>query len=1094
MKKTLRFILFILLVLGARTPLLASHVMGGEITWRCGNNGGYLFELVFYRDCNGAEVNVITEDLRVWNHPTLTTITLNFISRVDISPSCLQVSGGPPPLDCGTGSGGGNGFGATEKVIYRSNEIQLSGTPPPQGWIFTYENFARSNAITNLSNPSTYGMTLSATMYAVGPNSGCFDNAPQFLQAPYFVSCVGDPFVYNMNAIDPDFDSLFIEFAAPLNHFPQGVFNPPTNPAPVPFDPGFSFTSPTPNNTISPGSIPAQLNAQNGELSFTSTLQGNYVIKIQVSSYRQGQLIAKVEREMQLIVVPCQANNAPQFTAPFSGNSFVTNVDAGTLVNFNMLASDNGFLQNGAPQSVTISATGPMFGSNFTASTGCDIQPCAFTSGLPVSGVGQASVPFTWQTDCNHLANAFGIVAESVPYYFVFRAQDNLCQVPRVSYATVQINVLNPGIIPATDLSCITFSNGSYTLQWNAVSNPQNSFVAYNVYSLQNGLISTINSIGTTSYTIPANQANQDFYIGVVSGCNGSITKFSDTLRPIVLQLLNPNNGTAILQWNAPSASNLGGYFYIHQQVNNGAWVLYDSVPYNSLFYKDTVRICNGTLAYQITYPHGNCVFESNVPSDQFEDMLTPSIPSIEGVGYDPATGNIVLTWNQNNQPDTYGYVIYMVGPGGALVEIDTVWGISNTTYTMAPIPGSTNQFSVAAFDSCLTNSVPVTFQTSGKSPIHQVVYLNGMVNACNQSVYLDWSPYQGWAGVNFDVFTYENGQLTLQFSSSGAGSESWFTTLNMLGGNTYTFYVQANLSNGNSVFSNPFTVTIPLPGSPSFHYLQAASVNGLEVDIRVYVDQNAGTNLVQIEREESPGNFAVIGTATVVNNAAQFTDTQVDVMNRTHRYRSKYIDTCGNVGSPSNTATTILTSGVADNESQINVLSWTPYLGFDVGVDHYEIYRIEPNGNPLLIASVPSTQYLIEDSVDSGPYPGEICYYVEAHELLNNYGIQETCASNLICLYYEPIIFIPNSIIPDGINSVFKPVATNIDPTKFKMTIMNRWSNVVFETADFNEGWNGKYKDKDELVPNDMYIYVMEFYDAAGNQFIKRGEVFVIR
>ena len=166
MKKTLRFILFILLVLGARTPLLASHVMGGEITWRCGNNGGYLFELVFYRDCNGAEVNVITEDLRVWNHPTLTTITLNFISRVDISPSCLQVSGGPPPLDCGTGSGGGNGFGATEKVIYRSNEIQLSGTPPPQGWIFTYENFARSNAITNLSNPSTYGMTLSATMYA----------------------------------------------------------------------------------------------------------------------------------------------------------------------------------------------------------------------------------------------------------------------------------------------------------------------------------------------------------------------------------------------------------------------------------------------------------------------------------------------------------------------------------------------------------------------------------------------------------------------------------------------------------------------------------------------------------------------------------------------------------------------------------------------------------------------------------------------------------------------------------------------------------------------------------------------------------------
>lgn len=1088
-----KFIILILLILGFNQAK-ASHVMGGEITWTCGNNGGFIFELVFYRDCNGAEVNILSEDLRVWNHPTLTNITLSFISRTDISPSCLQVSGGPAPLDCGSGSGGGNGFGATEKVIYRSSEIQISGVPPVQGWIFTYENFARSNAITNLANPSTYGMTLSATMYVVGGATGCFDNSPRFLQAPYFVSCVGDPFVYNMNAIDPDLDSLFIEFAAPLNHFPQGVFNPPTNPAPVPFDPGFSFTSPTPNNAISAGSIPAQLNPQSGELSFTSTLQGNYVVKIQVSSFRQGIRIAKVEREMQLIVVPCQANSAPVISPPFAGSSFVTNVDAGTLVNFNVLASDNGFLQNGAPQSVTLSATGPMFGTNFTSNTGCDIQPCAFTTGLPSTGIGQTNVPFTWQTDCDHLINSFGITAESVPYYFVFKAQDNYCQVPRVTYATVQINVINPGIIQAPQLNCIGFANGNYTLSWPAVNDPQNAFVSYQIFSLQNGLISTLNAINTTTYSIPANQANQDFYLGVVSGCDGSITKFSDTLHPIVLQLTNPGNGTAILQWNNPSTENLGAYYYIHQQVDNGVWVLYDSVPYGTTFYKDTVRICDGILGYQITYPNGGCVFESNTPSDPFEDMLTPTIPTIQGVGFDPATGNIVLTWNQNNQPDTYGYVIYMMGPGGALVEIDTVWGIGNTTYTMAPIPGSTSQYSVAAFDSCLTNAVPVTFQTSGKAPINQWVALAGLVNTCSQSVNLNWSQYQGWAGINFEVYSYENGQLTLLHTTTGAGSNDLSISLNMLGGNSYTFYVQANLSNGNSVYSNPFTVTVPLPGAPEFHYLQAASVNGDKVDVRVFVDQNAGIEFVNVERETSPGVFATVGTATVVNNFAQFTDNEANVHNQTHTYRSRYVDTCGNIGSPSNTATTILATGIADNETQINVLSWTPYLGFEVGVDYYEIYRIDPSGNPQSLGSVPSGQLTFEDSVDAGDYPGEICYKVAAHEILNNYGIQEICASNLICLFYEPIIFIPNSIIPDGINQVFKPVAINIDPTQFKMTIMNRWSNVIFETVDFNEGWNGKYTTKDELVPNDMYIYVMEFYDAAGNQYMKRGEVFVIR
>ena len=1067
----------------------ASHVMGGEITWRCGGNGGYIFELVFYRDCNGAEVNVLSENLRVWNHPTLTNITVNFISRTDISPSCTQVSGGPQPLDCGVGSNGGNGIGANERILYRSSEIMISGTPPSQGWIFTYENFARSNTITNLNNPSTYGMTISATMFAVGGNSGCQDNSPQFQQAPYFVSCVGDPFVYNMNAVDPDQDSLFIEFATPLNNFPQGSFNPPTNPAPVPFDPGFSFNSPTPSAALSPGSIPAQLNPQSGELSFTSTLAGNFVIKIRVSSFRMGQLISRVEREMQLSVVPCQPNNAPVFTPPFAGGSFSTTVDAGSLVNFNVIASDNGFLQNGAGQTVTISATGPMFGSNFTLPTGCGIEPCAFTNGLPASGQGQANVAFTWQTDCDHMINSFGVAAESVPFYFVFKAQDNYCQVPKITYSTVEIILKNPGIIPAPSLNCIGFNNGNYTLSWNAVANPQNSFVSYNVYSLQNGLIATLNSINTTSYSIPEAQANQDFYLGVVSGCNGSILKFSDTLRPLVLQLTNPLNGTAVLQWNAPSSNLSGGQYYIYQQIDNGPWVLYDSVPFGTTFYKDTVRICNGILHYQITYPYNNCVFESNLPSGTFEDMLTPVIPSIQGVGFDPASGNVVLTWNQNSQPDTYGYVIYTLDGNGVLYEIDTVWGINNTSYTYQPSGPGPFTFSVAAFDSCFTNAVPITYQTSGKAPLNRTVLLNGGVNACNQSIDLNWSTYQGWSVSGFEILSWENGTLVPLGNTSALNA-----SVNVVGGNTYTLYVRASLSNGNSVLSNPFTFVVPLPGQPAYHYLTAASVNGTDVNIGVYVDQNAGIQQVQIEKETSPGNFSVIGTANVNANYASYADIGADVQNQTNTYRSRYIDTCGTVGQASNTATTILCQGFAKSEQQINTLNWTPYLGFEVGVDHYEVYREDAGGALTLIATLPPGQFSFEDSVNSGDFPGQICYVVEAHEILNNYGIQEQSRSNEICLIYPPIIHIPNSIVPDGINTVFKPVAINVDPTKFSMTIMNRWSNIVFQTSDFNQGWNGKYGSKDELVPNDMYIYVMEFYDAAGNQYIKRGEVYVIR
>jgi hypothetical protein len=198
-----RFYLFFLLLISFSFRGNASHVLGGDITWQC-QGGDYVFQLTFYRDCNGGIVNPVSETIDVWGHPTLTSITLNFQSRTDISPLCTQVAGGPTPLDCGTGQGGGNGIGAIEKIIYVSDPVSISGTPPATGWVFTYQNFARNGNIVNLIDPDTKGLTLTSKMYAV-PNSagGCVDNSPQFLQDPYFVSCAGDPYRFVWNIVCP---------------------------------------------------------------------------------------------------------------------------------------------------------------------------------------------------------------------------------------------------------------------------------------------------------------------------------------------------------------------------------------------------------------------------------------------------------------------------------------------------------------------------------------------------------------------------------------------------------------------------------------------------------------------------------------------------------------------------------------------------------------------------------------------------------------------------------------------------------------------------------------------------------------------------
>ncbi len=1075
----------------------ASHVMGGEITWKCSGNNSYIFELIFYRDCNGAEINTASEALRVWNHPSLTTLNLAYISREDISPSCTAVSGGPLPLDCGSGTSGGNGIGAIERITYRSNPITLSGTPPSQGWIFTYENFSRSNSLTNITSPASYGITLAAKMFALNQNSTCVDNSPVFMQAPYFVSCAGSNYRYNMNAIDPDLDSLYIDFGIPYNNFPTGSYNPPLNPIPVPFEPGFSALSPTPNASMNAANIPAQINHQNGEITFNSSTIGNFAVKVSVKSYRQGILISEVEREMQLVITACtSANNAPIFSAPFSSGSFITTVNAGDLVNLNLIANDLDLLQDGSNQNVSITASGPMFGTNYNQNTGCTITPCAFlNTGLPITGTSSASVDFTWQTHCNHLINAFGEAAEMIPYIFVFRAQDNYCQVPKVSYATLQINVRNPGIIPAPSIDCIQGdANGNVNISWTASSDPVNSFVSYQIYSVQGGLLATITDINTTQFLLNGGSTPQAYYLGVVSGCNGTITKYSDTISAIHLNLINPNNGTAVLQWNQainPPLNSFNAYYYIYREYPAGVFQLIDSVDYNTTQYKDTIDICQANLGYQIVLPNAPCNFTSNIPHDDFEDMMTPNIPIIQSVGFDPNNNNnLVLTWNQNQQEDTYGYVIYTFDQNGILFELDTVWGISNTSYSYHPdYSQGPLSYSVAAFDSCYTNAVPITFQTSAKGAINTTVFCTGSADMCGQSVNLNWNAYGGQSIVNYNLYSFENGALIYLGSSDNNQA-----TIPLTGGQQYQIYVQANLSNGQSSLSNPFVVDIPLPQQPAYHYLKLATVQGNSVDLSVYIDGTVGVKEVIFEKLNSVGNFEVIGQSTVIGNTAQFTDINADAEIKPSTYRSQYVDSCTNAGGYSNLVTTMYLTGIADEMTQINYLNWTPYEGFDGTVEYYEIFRLNKNtGISQAIGTSNSGQRSTLDTVNSSQYPGEICYYVTAHEVLNSYGFYEVSKSNIFCLSYAPIIYIPNAFYPDGINAIFLPVLTNIDPKDYLLTIIDRWDNVVFETNNPSIGWDGKLSNGNE-ASNDNFVYIVEVHDATGKEIIKRGFVSLIR
>lgn len=130
-----------------------------------------------------------------------------------------------------------------------------------------------------------------------------------------------------------------------------------------------------------------------------------------------------------------------------------------------------------------------------------------------------------------------------------------------------------------------------------------------------------------------------------------------------------------------------------------------------------------------------------------------------------------------------------------------------------------------------------------------------------------------------------------------------------------------------------------------------------------------------------------------------------------------------------------------------------------------------------------------------------------------------EPCGNNLVTLYAkdlrgceskvskkidfnDDLIYIPNSFTPneDGFNDLFKPVIdSRISSDLYELTIYNRWGELVFQTSDPDEAWNGN----DLSSPNHyseaaVYTYMMKYKSCRNpnesDPQVLRGIVTLIR
>lgn len=1105
-----KFLLIFLLSLVFNRQAYAGHLMGGEITWLSTGGSNYEFTLVIYRDCSGLDIIDPSIDIRVWGHPMVTDITCDFVESIDLSPDCSVVFGSPSEIDCGVGSGGGSGPGAIQKYVYRSSPINLTGTPPASGWAFTYDSFSRNWDLDNIADPFAYGFTLSSIMYAL-PDESCKDSSPQFAQNPYMLLCSGSDFKFDANAFDKDNDSLVFSWGVPLDEFPGGTFNPPVNPAPVPFNPGYSNINPTPDASFDAGNIPASMDPISGEITFTSNTIGNYGFVQRIDSYRDGVLIATVNRESQLVIIPCvgYANTPPTIIPPFAGGtSFDSEYFAGDLINFDIEINDIEFLQDGTPQTVTLIPSGNYFGDGFTnPMSGCDETPCATLDTAPViEGVQGVTTNFNWQTSCDHLLDACGVQQQEQIYTFVLNAKDDYCSVPGITYETIRIKIKNKSPVTAVNMNCVdVLDNGDVVLSWTPSVDPSGtSFVEYQVFSVSDGLIATIPTIATNTYSIVgagADLVSKDYYIVTRFGCDGGVKINSDTLSSIFMEMDDLADGRVRLKWNETHLPKNDGDAIkqqIYREYPIGVWTLRGEVNYGTNLFIDTIDVCEDFLSYEIRVNNdAGCISTSNKKGLLLKDIINPLIPVMDWVTVNPVSNLVDISWNVNPSEDTYGYIIYVLD-GVFWEPIDTVWGRTNTTYsnvlTTADI--APESYRVSAFDSCLTDMADPTYQTSALSDAHTTIHLKDSYDLCAKTVSLSWTPYIGFEEeiLKYEVFgSQDGGAFELLGTITSALFE--FDHSNLAYGKNFCYYVKVTSVDDSVSLSNKVCRYSQPPSKPAFHYLAKASHTlGNDIELLCYSDETAAVNNYEIEVKVpySSGFETIASIPPTGMPFFSFTDENVFPERGAYQYRINLIDTCGQIGAVTNIVTTSFLNINTDHTRMTHTLDWSSYQGFDGGVVQYDIYRGENgvfDGAPIA-TTLPGVRSYVDDVSSYFDSQGQLCYRVEAVEGPNSFGFEEYAYSNAVCATIDPLVYIPNAFMVNGVNHIFLPIVSLYDFNSYSLSIYDRWGHVLFNTIDRAEGWSGINNATGELAEEGLYVYLLNFKDREGNDYVYRGTV----
>lgn len=285
----------------------ATHIVGGEMTYRYLGANQYEIKLKLYIDCFNGNPSAIAQD-------AYANVTIFEGDSGKYLPSlCQSILRDAPVRVSKTNY---NCIKISPNACVDAYEYVKTVTLPPikGGYYLSFQRCCRNNTIVNIINPLSTGENI-WTKVNDTTNIG-YNSSPEFKNLPPNFLCTNAPLIFDHSATDADGDSLVYEFFHPYTGAnspnPRPECNQYQNPpfTQIQFESAYSYYDAIPSTpTVS-------LNKSTGQLKITPTLPGQFVVGIVVKEFRKGVLIGYTQRDYQFNVQNCVFETTSAFVNP----------------------------------------------------------------------------------------------------------------------------------------------------------------------------------------------------------------------------------------------------------------------------------------------------------------------------------------------------------------------------------------------------------------------------------------------------------------------------------------------------------------------------------------------------------------------------------------------------------------------------------------------------------------------------------------------------------------------------------------------------------------------------------------------------------